>query len=71
MGIEDIRILKHSEPFSSFDIVMSDGRVVWVERPERIALWPTGKPVAVYEGPAVSILEGKRITGLELNAVDA
>jgi hypothetical protein len=71
MGIEDIRILKHSEPFSSSNIVMSDGRVVWVERPGRIALWPTGKPVAVYEGPAVSILEGKRITGLELNAVDA
>jgi len=37
----------------------------------RIALQPTGKPVAVYEGPAVSILEVKRITGLELNAVDA
>jgi hypothetical protein len=71
MGIEDIRILKHSEPFSSSNIVMSDGRVVWVERPGRIALWPTGKPVAVYKGPAVSILEGKRITGLELNAVDA
>ena len=71
MGIEDIRILKYSEPFSPFNIVMSDGRVVWVERPERIALWPTGKPVAVYEGPAVSILEVKRIAGLEPNAVDA
>ena len=71
MGIEDIRILKHSEPFSPFNIVMSDGRVVRVERPGRIALQPTGKPVAVYEGPAVSILEVKRITGLELNAVDA
>jgi hypothetical protein len=71
MGIEDIRILKCSEPFSPFNIVMSDGRVVWVERPERIALWPTGNPVAVYEGPAVSILAVKRITGLELNAVDA
>ena len=36
MGIEDIRILKRSEAFSPFNIVMSDGRVAWDKRPERI-----------------------------------
>jgi hypothetical protein len=71
MGIEDIRILKHLEVFSPFNIVMSDGRVVWVERPERIAFSPTGRTVAVYESPAVSFLEARRIIGLEPNAVDA
>jgi len=36
MSIENIRILRQSEGFSPFNIVMNDGCVVWDERPERI-----------------------------------
>jgi hypothetical protein len=36
MSIEEIGILKHSKPFIPLNIVMSGGRVVWDERPERI-----------------------------------
>lgn len=68
MSIEDIRALKHSEPFSPFNIVMKDDRIVWVSGPERIALSPTGKTIAVYEGSTVSFLEVKRITELQPNA---
>lgn len=68
MGIEDIRRLKHTEPFSPFNIVMEDGRVVWIAEPQRIALSPTGKTVAVYEGSTVSFLVVQRIAQLEPNA---
>lgn len=68
MSIEEIRSLKHSEPFSPFNIVMKDGRVVWVEGPERIALSPTGQTVAVAEGPAFSFLVVERIARLEPDA---
>jgi hypothetical protein len=68
MSIEEIRRLKHSEPFKPFNIVMNDGRVLWVGEPERIALSPTGKTVAVAQGPAFSFLVVERITRLEPNA---
>lgn len=68
MSIDDIRRLKHSQPFNPFNIVMKDDRIVWVSGPERIALSPTGKTVAVYEGSTVSFLEVTRITQLQPNA---
>ncbi|PYL07562.1 MAG: hypothetical protein DME33_10010 [Verrucomicrobia bacterium] len=68
MSIEEIRELKHTEPFSPFNIVMKDGRVVWVAKPRRIALSPTGKTVAVYEGSTVSFFVVQRIAQLEPNA---
>jgi hypothetical protein len=36
MSIEQIGILKHSKPFSPFNIALSGERVAWDERPERI-----------------------------------
>jgi hypothetical protein len=68
MTIEEIRRLKHSEPFSPFNIVMKNGHVVWVGEPERIALSPTGKSIAVAEGSAFSFFVVDRIAELELNA---
>jgi len=68
VSIDEIRGFKHWELFSLFNIVMNDGRVVWAARPERIALSPTGKTVAAYEGSTVSFLVVERITGLEPNA---
>jgi len=65
VSIEDIRALKRSEPFSPFNIVMKDGRVVWVGEPQRLALSPTGKTVAVAEGSAFSFLVVQRIAKLE------
>ncbi len=68
MSIEDIRALKHSAPFSPFNIVMNDGRVLWISRPEKIALSPTGKTIAVAQGSAFSFLAVQRIARLEPNA---
>ncbi|CAN5735104.1 hypothetical protein BH20VER1_BH20VER1_19580 [soil metagenome] len=68
MSIEDIRSLKHTAPFRPFNIVMDDGRVVWVSGPERIALSPSGKTVAVYEGSAVSFFALRRMQALQPDA---
>lgn len=68
MTIEDIRRLKHTEPFSPFNIVMSDGRTLWIGEAQRIALSPTGKTVAVAQGSAFSFLVVERIARLESNA---
>ena len=68
MTIADIRSLKHTEPFRPFNILMTDGRIVWVSGPERIALSPSGRTVAVYEGPAVSFLALQRMRELQANA---
>jgi hypothetical protein len=68
MSIEDIRSLKHTDPFRPFSIIMDDGRVVWVAGPERIALSPSGKTVAVYEGDAVSFFALQRMMELQPNA---
>jgi hypothetical protein len=68
VSIDRIRALKHTEPFSPFNIVMHDGRVVWVSGPQRIALSPTGKTVAVYEGATASFLVVDRIDRVEPNA---
>lgn len=68
MSIEEIRALKRSEPFNPFNIVMNDGQTVWIGEAQRIALSPTGKTVAVAEGPAFSFLVVERIARLEPNA---
>ncbi|HEV3147824.1 MAG TPA: hypothetical protein VGZ24_04180 [Chthoniobacterales bacterium] len=46
MSIEEIGILKHPKSFSPFNIVMSDGRVAWDERPERILMTDCTAPDA-------------------------
>jgi cobyrinic acid a,c-diamide synthase len=68
MSIEDIRALKHSEPFSPFTIVMKNGQAVWISGQERIALSPTGKTIAVAEGSAFSFLVVDRIDRIEPNS---
>jgi hypothetical protein len=68
VSIEDIRALKHSEPFSPFNIVMNDGRIHWISAPERIALSPSGKTVAVAQGSAFLFLVVQAITRLEPKA---
>jgi hypothetical protein len=68
VSIEEIRALKHSEPFSPFNIVMKDGRVVWIGNPLSIALSPTGKTIGVAQGSAFSFLVVERIARVEPNA---
>ncbi len=68
MDIEDIRSLKHKKPFEPFNIVMNDGDIIWVASPERIALSPTGKTVAVYEGNACSLFAVHRMRELQPQA---
>lgn len=48
MSIEDIRTLKHAQPFRPFDILTTDGRTVRVPLPHRIALSPRGDSVAGF-----------------------
>jgi hypothetical protein len=48
MGIDEIRALKHAEPFRPFEIVTKNGRKVHIEQPIRIALSPTGDSVAGF-----------------------
>jgi hypothetical protein len=48
MSIEEIRTLKHAQPFRPFDIVTKNGRTVHIEEPIRIALSPTGDSVAGF-----------------------
>ena len=68
MSIDDIRPLKHAEPFSPFNIVMKDGRVLWVGNALAIALSPSGKTVAVAQGSVFSFLVVERIAKIEPNA---
>jgi bacteriorhodopsin len=68
VSIEDIRQLKHAAPFNPFNIVMKDGRVLWVGEPLSIALSPTGKTVAVAHGSTFSFLIVDRIAKIEPNA---
>lgn len=70
MNIEEIRHLKHTEPFQPFDIVMKDGRMVRVERPSAVALSTTGKTVAVYEpfAPAPTFLSVGHMDDLHISA---
>ncbi len=49
MNIEEIRALKHAQPFRPFDIVTKDGRTLHVELPIRVALSPTGKSVSGFD----------------------
>lgn len=46
MSIDDIRTLKHADPFRPFEIQTRDGRKVVIEQPLRIALSRSGKTVA-------------------------
>jgi hypothetical protein len=68
VSIDDIRQLKHTAPFSPFNIVMKDGRVLWVGNALAIALSPSGKTVAVVQGSAFSFLVVERIAKIEPNA---
>ena len=68
MTIEEIRGLRNAEPFSPFNIIMKDGRALWIGRPLSIALSPTGKTVAVALGSAFSFLVVEQIASVEPNA---
>ncbi len=68
MSIEEIRSLKHHAPFQPFSIVMRDGRAVWVAQPERIALSPSGRTVAIYEGNSVAFFALQGMRELRRNA---
>ena len=57
MSIDEIRKRRNAKPFSAFDILLSDGRMVHVERPSAIALAPSGKTIVVVDGDAFSLLE--------------
>ena len=62
--MDDIRALKHASPFQPFEIVMQDGRVVRVFNPFGMALSPSGRTIAVYQGEAVAFLELPRIANV-------
>lgn len=64
MTIEEVRDFKHAEPFRPFEIVMKNGRVVRVFNPFGMALSPSGKTVAVYQGEAVAFLHLPQIAKL-------
>lgn len=49
MKIDSIREAKHARPFTPFEMIMQDGRVVRVTKSFAIALSPTGKTVAGYD----------------------
>jgi hypothetical protein len=48
MNIEDIRALKHAQPFRPFEIVTKQGQVHRIALPIRIALAPNGESVAGF-----------------------
>ena len=48
MSIDEIRTLKHAQPFRPFEIVTKKGQKVCIEEPIRIALSPTGDSVAGF-----------------------
>ena len=50
------------------NIVMKDGRVLWVGNALAIALSPSGKTVAVAQGSVFSFLVVERIAKIEPNA---
>lgn len=45
MSIDDIRALKHAQPFRPFEIKTRNGRKVVIEEPLRIALSRSGETV--------------------------
>jgi len=48
MSIEEIRTLKHAQPFRPFEILTKNGRKVHIDEAIRIALSPTGESVAGF-----------------------
>ncbi len=48
MSIEEIRTLKHAQPFRRFEILTKNGRKVHIDEAIRIALSPTGESVAGF-----------------------
>jgi hypothetical protein len=48
MSIDEIRALKHAQPFRPFEIVTKNSQKVRIEQPIRIALSPTGDSVAGF-----------------------
>ncbi len=48
MSIEEIRTLKHAQPFRPFEIETKDGRKFRIPMEHRIALSPLGKSVSGF-----------------------
>jgi len=65
MSIEEIRALRNQKPFRPFSILMNDGRLFEVERPERLALSHRGHEVSLFHGTKLSLLEVRGIRGLQ------
>ena len=65
MTIEALQKLYHAQPFTPFEIHLTDGRRFSVEHREVIALGPRGRTVFVYhEDESFDIVDLLLVTGL-------
>ena len=56
MSIDEIRGFRNAQPFHPFTLLLNDGRLLRVELPQRIALAPDGRRIAVYQGSHLSLV---------------
>jgi Mg-chelatase subunit ChlI len=67
MTVDQVREFHNAVPFQPFVITLTDGRSIGVEEPDRIAMTPSGRTIAVVVGKkALELFDLSRVTGLKL-----
>lgn len=61
MSIDEIRGFRNAQPFHPFTLLLNDGRLLRVELPQRIALAPDDRRIAVYQGDRLSLIEIEQV----------
>ena len=64
MNVEEIRRHRNAKPFTPFDLVMNDGKAVFVAVGERMAISPGGRVVYVYEKDGLKAVDVSQVTEL-------
>ena len=70
MSIDEIRAYRNAKPFREFHFLLSDGRLIHVNRPERLGIAPWGK-VGVFEGVNFHLLSPEEIDHIRPSALAA
>jgi hypothetical protein len=65
MTVDRIREFHRATPFRPFDIFLADGRRVVVDHPELMAIYPSGRTIAVVANNSLEVLDLLLVTSLK------
>jgi hypothetical protein len=66
--VEQLRQLRHAQPFQPFTMHLADGRQIPVRHPELVATSPSGRTIIVCQpDDSFNIVDLLLVTGLEVN----